>query len=79
VERIAQGAVGLTLRWFGSKATPCVITAHRILEFLFASATTVFCQPERSRSAAAHVEILSCRLCAVITADLAPWMSRVRR
>jgi len=38
--------------------------------FLLAKATTAFCQPERSRSATAHWEILSCRRCAVITADL---------
>ena len=46
---------------------------------LLASATTAFCQPERSRSETTHVEILSCRRCAVMTADFAPWISSVRR
>ena len=46
---------------------------------LLANATTAFCQPERSRSATAHCEILSVRRCAVITADFAPWISSVRR
>ena len=54
------GAPGLTLRWLASNASPPVITAHRMRAFLLASATTAFCQPERSRSAAAHWEILSC-------------------
>ena len=60
------------LRWFGSKASPRVITAQRMRAFLLASATTAFCHPERSRSATTHEEILSCRRCAVMTADLAP-------
>ena len=36
-------------------------------------------QPKRSRRASAHCEIGSLRRCAVITADFAPWMSRVRK
>ena len=39
--------------------------------FLLASATTAFCHPERSRNASTQEEILSCRRCAVMTADLA--------
>ncbi len=60
---------GLTLRWLASKASPRVITAHRIRAFLLASAPTAFCHAERSRSASAHCEILSCRRCAVITSE----------
>ena len=75
----AQALAGLTLRWSASKASPRVITAHRMRAFLLAKATTAFCQPERSRSATAHLEILSCRRCAVMTADFAPWISSVRR
>ena len=70
---------GLRLRWFASKASSLVITAHKIRAFLLASVTTAFCQPERSRKAAAQVEIRSCRRCAVMTADFAPWISRLRR
>ena len=36
-------------------------------------------QPPRSRNARAQLEMRSWRLCAVITADLAPWISSVRR
>ena len=65
---------GFTLTWCGLKASPLVITAHRMRAFLLARAraTAAFCQPTRSRSAAAHIEIGSLRLCAVITADFAP-------
>jgi uncharacterized protein len=48
---------GLTLTCRGSSASPLVITAHKMRAFLLASATTAFCQPARSRSAAAHWEI----------------------
>jgi len=71
-------APGMTLTWRASKVSPLVITAHRMRAFLLASATTAFCQPDRSRSAAAHLEIGSLRLWAVITADFAPWISSVR-
>ena len=74
----ATGVAGLTLTWRASKASPFVITAHRMRAFLLASATTAFCQPDLTRSAAAHLEIGSLRLWAVITADLAPWISSVR-
>ena len=47
--------------------------------FLLASATAAFCQPARSLSSVTHKEIGSLRLCAVITADLAPWINRLRR
>ncbi len=70
---------GLTLTCRASNASPLVITAHRMRAFLLASATTAFCQPARSLSAAAHFEIGSLRLWAVITADFAPWMSKLRR
>lgn len=43
-----------------------------------AKATTAFCPPERSRSATAQWEILSCRRCAVITADVSPWTLTLR-
>ena len=66
-------APGLTLACRASKASPLVITAHRMRAFLLAIATAAFCQPTRSRSAAAHCEIGSLRLWAVITADLVPW------
>ena len=72
-------APGLTLACCASKASPLVITAHRMRAFLLAIATAAFCQPTRSRSAAAHCEIGSLRLWAVITADFAPWISRLRR
>ena len=70
--------LGLTLTCLASNASPFVITAHKMRAFLLASATTAFCQPDRSRSAAAHFEIGSLRLWAVITADFAPWISSVR-
>ena len=47
--------------------------------FLLASATTAFCQPTRSFSCTSHWLMRSLRLCAVITADFAPWISSVRR
>ena len=72
-------APGLTLTWRASKASPWVITGHRMRAHLLASATAAFCQPTRSLSAAAHCEIGSLRLWAVITADLAPWINRLRR
>ena len=72
-------APGLTLTCRGSKASPLVITAHRMRAFLLARATVAFCQPARSRRAVTHNEIGSLRLCAVITADFAPWISRLRR
>ena len=72
-------APGLTLTWRASKASPLVITAHRMRAHLLASATAAFCQPTRPLSAAAHCEIGSLRLWAVITADLAPWINRLRR
>ena len=79
----ATGAViapaGLTLTWCASKRSPLVITAHRMRAFLLASATAAICQPERSRSASAQRDIGSLRLCAVSTADLAPWISRLRK
>ena len=56
-----------------------VITAHRVCAFLLAIATTAFCQPERSFKASTHFEIGSARVCAVLTTDLAPWISKVRR
>ena len=70
---------GLVLTGRASKASPLVITAHRMRAFLLAMATAAFCQPTRSRSAAAHCEIGSLRLWAVITADLAPWINRLRK
>ena len=70
---------GLRLTCRGSKRWPRVITAQRMRAFLLASATTAFCQPERSLSASAQREIGSLRVCAVLTTDLAPWMSKVRR
>ena len=73
------GALGLVLTCRASKASPLIITAHRMRAFLLAKATAAFCQPARSRSAAVHCEIGSERLCAVITADFAPWISRLRR
>ena len=65
-------APGFTLTCRGLNGSPRVITAHRMRALLLASATAAFCQPTRSRSAAAHSEIGSLRLCAVITADFAP-------
>ena len=73
------GAPGLALTCRASNASPLVITAHRMRAHLLASATAAFCQPTRSLSAAAHCEIGSLRLCAVITADFAPWISRLRK
>ena len=72
-------APGLTLTCRASKASPWVITAHRMRAHLLASATAAFCQPTRPLSAAAHCEIGSLRLWAVITADLTPWINRLRR
>ena len=76
---VVAEAPGLTLTCRASKASPLVITAHRMRAFLLASATAAFCQPMRSLSAAAHCEIGSLRLWAVITADLAPWINRLRK
>lgn len=45
--------------------------------FLLAKATTAFCQPDRSLSASTQREIGSLRVWAVLTTDLAPWISRV--
>ena len=70
---------GLMLRWLASKASPLVMSAQRMRAFLLASATAAICQPERSRSVHSQLEILSERRCAVSTADLAAWMSSVRR
>ena len=52
---------GFTLTCRGLKASPRVITAHRMRAFLLARATVAFCQPARSLSAAAHFEIGSLR------------------
>ena len=52
-------APGLTLTCRASNASPLVITAHRMRAFLLASATAAFCQPTRSLSAAAHLEMES--------------------
>ena len=38
----AAGVPGLTLTWRASKASPLVITAHRMRAFLLASATAAF-------------------------------------
>ena len=76
---VDAGALGWVLTCRASKASPLVMMAHRMRAFLLARATAAFCQPERSRSAAVHCEIGSERLCAVITADLAPWISKLRR
>lgn len=46
--------------------------------FLLTSATTAFCQPERSFSAKAQRLIGSVRVWAVLTTDFAPWTRRVR-
>ena len=70
---------GLTLTCRALNASPLVITAHRMRAHLLARATAAFCQPARSRRAVTHREIGSLRLCALITADFAPWMSRLRR
>ena len=72
VAGVGVAAPGFTLTCLGLNASPLVITAHRMRAFLLARATAAFCQPTRSRSAAAHSEIGSLRLCAVITADFAP-------
>jgi hypothetical protein len=52
---------------------------HTMRAFLLASATTAFCQPDRSLSASARREIGSLRVWAVLTTDLAPWIGSVRR
>ena len=57
VAGVGVGAPGFTLTCRGSKASPRVITAHKMRAFLLASATAAFCQPARSRKAAAHSEI----------------------
>ncbi len=44
-----------------------------------AIATQAFCQPTRATSCTSHRLVGSSRLPALITADLAPWMSSVRR
>src|SRR4051812_45400173 len=69
----------LTLRWLALKAVPLVISAQRMRAFLLAGPTAAICQPERSRSTHSQLEILSERRCAVSTAELAAWMSNVRR
>ncbi len=70
---------GLTLTCLASNASPLVITAHKMRAFLLANATAAFCHPKRSLSAVTHSEIGSLRLCALITADFAPWMSKLRK
>ena len=77
VDASSSGACRLDAQVIGvEQRRLCVMTAHRIRAFLLASATTAFCQPERSRSATTQVEILSCRRCAVMTADFAPWIKQ---
>ena len=71
--------VGFRLTCRGSKAVPLVITAHKILAFLLAMATAAFCQPAFSFSSNNHFEMGSSLLWALMTADFAPCMSRVRR
>lgn len=74
-----EGTSDLTETWLASKRRPLTSTAHKIRAFLFASATTAFCQPTLATNCTNHCEIRSRRLCAVITADFAPWISNVRR
>ena len=76
---LTTAAPGFTLTCRASKATPLVITAHKMRAFLFASATADFCQPDFSLSLSTHCEIGSSRLCADITADLAAWINNMRR
>ena len=45
---------------------------------MLAKATTAFCHPTRAVSCTTHCEIRSLRLWALITADLAAWISKVR-
>ena len=61
------------VRYFGP-----VLDALRKLGGL-AKATAAFCQPGFSHSLNTHSEIGSLRLCAVITADLAAWISSMRK
>src|SRR5450830_1444098 len=53
--------------------------AHRMRAFLLAIVTAAFCQPDFSRNWYSHFEIGSSRLCAVMTADLAPCINKVRK
>ena len=65
--------------WLRSKRVPWVMIAQRMRAFLFASATTAFCQPARAFSARTQRLIGSLRVCAELTTDFAPWISSVRR
>ena len=69
-------AKGLTLTCCESKPWSL---AHRMRAFLLAMATQAFCQPTRATSCCNHRLMGSSRLPALITADFAPWISRVRR
>ena len=53
---------GLTLTCRASKASPLVITAHRMRAFLLASATAAFCQPARSVNGVTGNGVRSCPL-----------------
>ena len=75
----AAGAPGYALTCPASKPRPRTSIAQTMRACLWASATQAFCHPARSLSLLTHWLIGSLRLCAVMTADLAAWISRVRR
>jgi putative addiction module component (TIGR02574 family) len=75
---VSAAGPGFSFLWLRSKRVPLVMIAHRMRAFLFASATTAFCQPERVFSANTQRLIGSVRVCAVFTTDFAPWISNVR-
>ena len=59
--------------------SPNVSTAHRMRAFFLASATRAFCHPTQSRSCGSHYEMRLLRLGAASSADLATWISKVRK